>query len=184
MKPPLSRIFTVGHSTRPIEEFIALLKAHGIEVVGDIRSFPSSRKFPHFGRDRLEELLSAEGIGYEWYKDLGGYRKRPGRESLNPGLTSPGFRNYADHMGTEAFRVAAAELLRLAAVKRTAIMCAERLFWRCHRRILSDYLAAVLGAEVIHILEPGKTADHTLTPGAVRTEYGIVYPAAEESQAL
>ncbi len=175
--PTVTRLFTIGHSTRSIEEFLSLLKEHGIELVGDIRSFPSSRKFPHFGRERLEAYLSTEGIGYEWYKDLGGFRKRSIQDSPNTGLSSPGFRNYADHMGTEAFRAAAAELVRRASMKRTTVMCAEGLYWKCHRRILSDYLVGVLDVEVVHILGGGKTAAHKLTEGALRTKGGIVYPA-------
>lgn len=172
----MTRIFTIGHSTRSIEEFLSLLRENGIGMVGDIRSFPSSRKFPHFGRDRLEERLGAENIGYEWYKDLGGFRKKPDHESLNAGLSSPGFRNYADYMGTETFRAAAAELADKASKRRTTVMCAERLYWKCHRRILSDYLVAVLDLEVVHVLEPGKTIIHTLSENARRTKEGIIYP--------
>jgi uncharacterized protein (DUF488 family) len=174
----VTRIFTIGHSTRSIEEFLSLLRENGVEMVGDIRSFPSSRKFPHFGRDRLEERLGAESIGYEWFKDLGGFRKKPDHESLNTGLSSPGFRNYADYMGTEPFRAAAAGLADKASKRRTTVMCAERLYWKCHRRILSDYLVAVLDIEVVHILEAGKTANHTLTKETLRTREGIIYPSS------
>lgn len=176
-----TRIFTIGHSTSPLEEFLSLLNEHRIEMVGDIRSFPGSRKFPHFGRELLQERLAAEGIGYRWCKDLGGFRKKAVRESLNTALSSPGFRNYADYMGTETFRAAAAVLMEEAAGKRVAVMCAERLFWRCHRRILSDYLVAVLGAEVVHIVAPGKTIVHTLTEGALRTGEGVIYPGTPPS---
>ncbi|MDD5204964.1 MAG: DUF488 domain-containing protein [Desulfobacterales bacterium] len=172
-------IFTIGHSTRSIEEFLILLREPGIETVADIRSFPGSRKFPHFGQDRLKELLAAENIQYAWYKDLGGFRKKtPGEESPNTGLSSPGFRNYADYMATDTFRAAVSELVHLASRSRTTVMCAERLFWKCHRRILSDYLVT-LDVEVFHILEQGKIQVHTLTPGAVKTREGVIYPDDE-----
>lgn len=168
-------LFTIGHSTRSIEEFLALLRKHRIETVADIRSFPGSRKSPHFGKDKLEERLAAENMQYEWHKDLGGFRKKQKAESANTGLSSPGFRNYADYMATEPFRTAVVELLKTAEKSRTAVMCAERLFWKCHRRILSDYLVT-LDIEVIHILESGKSQPHALTPGAVQTSDGVIYP--------
>jgi uncharacterized protein (DUF488 family) len=173
------KIFTIGHSTRSIEEFLLLLREHRVETVADIRSFPGSRKFPHFGRDNLEERLAAESIRYVWYRDLGGFRKKVvGKESPNTGLSSPGFRNYADYMGTGTFREAVSELIRPAAKSTTAVMCAERLFWKCHRRILSDYLIS-LDVEVVHILEHGQTRVHTLTPGAVITDQSLIYPPIE-----
>ncbi len=172
----MARIFTIGHSTQSFEEFLSLLKENGIETVADIRSFPGSRKFPQFGQERLRESLASEGIDYLWYKDLGGFRKKqPGKESPNTALISPGFRNYADYMETEAFRAAASALLDVAEKKRTAVMCAEKLFWKCHRRLLSDYLVSC-GIEVIHILDPGKTQTHTLSRDAMETEKGVIYP--------
>ncbi|RJR33425.1 MAG: DUF488 domain-containing protein [Desulfobacteraceae bacterium] len=173
-------LFTIGHSTRSIEEFLALLKEHRIQTVADIRSFPGSRKFPHFGKDKLETLLREEYVDYEWHKNLGGFRKKQGVESPNAGLSSPGFRNYADYMATEPFRAAAMKLLQTAEKTRTAVMCAERLFWKCHRRILSDYLVT-FDVDVIHILESGKIQAHALTQGAVRTSDGVTYPDPERS---
>ncbi len=179
----MTRVYTIGHSTRSIEEFLILLGEHRIETVADIRSFPGSRKFPHFGKDQLEKQLRAGDIQYVWYRDLGGFRKKtPGKESPNTGLSSPGFRNYADYMSTESFRAAISELLSLAAKSRTAVMCAERLFWKCHRRILSDHLVSI-DVEVVHILEPGKSQIHTLTPGAVKTSEGVIYPENERPPA-
>jgi uncharacterized protein (DUF488 family) len=170
------RIFTIGHSTRSAEEFLSLLNENKIETVADIRSFPASRKFPHFGRENLEEILGSHNIGYVWCKDLGGFRKgAPGKESVNKALSSPGFRHYADHMETEVFQQAVSHLLNLAAKSRTTVMCAERLFWKCHRRLLSDYLVS-LDVEVVHILDPGKNIEHTLAKEAVKTKEGVIYP--------
>lgn len=169
-------LFTVGHSDLPIEDFLALLRAHGIRAVADVRRYPGSRRHPQFGRDALLERLSADGIGYEWLEALGGRRRtRPGVASPNGGLASASFRAYADYMQTEEFRTAAARLLDLARERPTAVMCAEKLFWRCHRRLLSDYLTA-RGAAVLHLLGDGKTVAHTLSPEAAVTPDGVVYP--------
>ena len=176
MEKPHPTIFTIGHSTLPVGEFLSLLKENGIETLADIRSFPGSRKFPQFGQESLREHLASVGVEYAWYKDLGGFRKKAlGRESHNTALISPGFRNYADYMETESFRTAAAELMQRSEKTRTAVMCAEKLFWRCHRRLLSDYLVS-RGIEVVHILDPGKTQVHTLSKDAVKTEEGVIYP--------
>ena len=171
------RLFTVGHSNQAFEEFQLLLEAFQIRVIADVRRFPSSRKFPHFNRETLHELLDAEGIQYVWFEALGGLRqKRKGEISLNVGMKSPAFRNYADHMMTAEFQDAVQELLALGATKTTAIMCAERFFWKCHRRLLSDFLVAQ-GVAVEHVLEPGNVRPHELTAGAIITEEGeVIYP--------
>ena len=170
------QVFTIGHSNLLFEQFVSLLKEFDIRLVADIRHYPSSRKFPHFNGPVLRERLAAEGIDYLWLEALGGRRHTPaGEKSLNAGLRSPGFRSYADYMATEQFRNGVRELLSTAARSRTAIMCAEKLFWKCHRRLLSDYLTAQ-GVEVVHILDPGKNSTHTLTPDAVITETGVIYP--------
>jgi len=173
------RIFTVGHSNLSFEQFASLLKEHGIGLVADIRRYPSSRKFPHFNRPVLSELLAAENIGYLWLESLGGRRyTEKGGETVNVGLKRMGFRNYADYMATDRFRRAVDRLLSAAAQSSTAVMCAEKLYWKCHRRLLSDYLTA-RHVKVIHILGPSKTSEHEITQGAVITETGVIYPLPE-----
>lgn len=146
-------------------------------MLADVRRYPSSRKFPHFNRDVLRELLEAEGIHYAWFEALGGRRHTGKNEnSPNTGLQSPGFRNYADYMMTDEFNAAVQEVLSFAGRQSTVVMCAERFFWKCHRRLLSDFLVTQ-GAEVGHILEPGNLRPHKLTPGALITEGGqVIYP--------
>lgn len=146
-------------------------------MVADIRRYPGSRKFPHFNSDVLCGLLAREGICYLWLEALGGRRHTGGNnKSPNAGLKSPAFRNYADRMTTEEFRTSVQELLSTAALLRTAIMCAEKFYWKCHRRLLSDYLTAQ-GVEVEHIVESGKLQAHRLSRGAaVTTGTGVIYP--------
>ncbi len=172
-----AELFTVGHSDLPIDDFLALLRTHGIRAVADVRRFPGSRRHPQFGRDALRDGLAGEGIGYEWVEALGGRRRtRPGVPSPNGALTSASFRAYADYMQTEEFRAAAARLLDRARERPTTVMCAEKLFWRCHRRLISDYLTAQ-GAAVVHLLGEGKTVAHTLSPEAVVTpDRRVEYP--------
>jgi len=178
------RIFTVGHSNLSFEEFVSLLKEHELGLVVDIRRYPSSRKFPHFNRPVLSELLAAENIDYIWLESLGGRRHtEKDSKSINVGLKSVGFRNYADYMATDEFRRAVDELLTTAAQSRTAVMCAEKLYWKCHRRLLSDYLTS-RHIKVVHILDPGKTSEHKLTQGAVITETGVIYPLPEPDDGL
>jgi uncharacterized protein (DUF488 family) len=173
------RIFTVGHSNLSFEQFASLLKEHEIRLVADIRRFPSSRKFPHFNSSTLSELLAPENIDYLWLESLGGRRDtEKDSKSVNVGLKSIGFRNYADYMATEEFRRAVQELLSAAEQSRTAVMCAEKLYWKCHRRLLSDYLTA-WHVKVIHILDYGRTLEHELTQGAIITETGVIYPVSE-----
>lgn len=170
------RIFTVGHSNLSFEQFSSLLKEYEIGLVADIRRYPSSRKFPHFNRPVLSELLAVENIDYLWLESLGGRRHTVKKDnSVNVGLKSIGFRSYADYMATDEFCRAVGDLLSAAAQSRTAIMCAEKLYWKCHRRLLSDYLTA-RHVKVVHILDPGKTSEHKLTHDAVITETGIIYP--------
>ena len=177
----MDRVFTIGHSNRTFEEFRHLLEEFQIQVIVDVRRFPSSRKFPHFNRDTLRELLDAEGIQYIWIEALGGLRHtRKGEKSPNVGLRSPAYRNYADHMRTEEFQDAVQKLLALMASGRTAVMCAEKFFWKCHRRLLSDFLVAQ-NVTVVHILEPKNLRLHALTPGAViMEEGGVLYPEPVE----
>jgi uncharacterized protein (DUF488 family) len=174
------RVFTIGHSNLAFEQFVRLLNEFGICLVADIRRYPSSRKFPHFNRQVLCKLLAAENNEYLWLEALGG-RRQSGKndKSLNIGLKSPGFRNYADHMATDEFSLAVKELLSAAAKAQTAVMCAEKFYWKCHRRLLADYLVAQ-GVEVVHIVGAGKLSNHKLTPGAIiTTEAGVIYPSPE-----
>jgi len=173
------KLFTIGHSTRPEDEFLSLLREFKIEVLVDIRRFPGSHRFPQFNRESLEKILPAEGIEYIWFEDLGGRRSaRDIEKSLNAGLKSPGFRSYADYMQTEKFRNAVEQLVSVASIKKAAIMCAEKLFWKCHRRLLSDYLVAQ-GIQVEHIIEQNRLQPHKLSPDAAITkESQVIYPAA------
>jgi uncharacterized protein (DUF488 family) len=127
-------IHTVGHSTRSLAELIALLQENRMEVLADIRSFPTSARYPHFNQEVLAKELPAAGVAYAWLgKTLGGYRKKSDPNSPHTALRSPGFRNYADHMATKEFSAGIEELLSLAKTTRVAVLCAERLWWRCHR---------------------------------------------------
>lgn len=167
-------LYTIGHSTRTIEEFVALLNAHGIELLVDIRAYPMSRRLPHFNRENLEVSLRAGSIEYLWMKDLGGRRKKLLKDSPNVALRNEAFRNYADYMLTPQFDHAAAELVRMAEQKRTAIMCAEAVYFRCHRMLVSDYLT-VHGHEVLHIQDKGPAKSHALMREARMVEGKLLY---------
>jgi len=171
------RIYTIGHSTRPIDEFLSCLTDAGIEILFDVRRYPSSRKFPQYNQASLSHSLARSGIEYRWLEALGGRRHgRSSATSPNKGLRSPGFRNYADYMLTAPFRKALEEVLKVAEEHRVALMCAEKLYFRCHRMLLSDALVAK-GAEVVHIVEPGRHTHHRLSSAArVRSDGSLVYP--------
>jgi uncharacterized protein (DUF488 family) len=189
--PAMTKLFTIGHSTRTLDEFLALLREFKIETLVDIRRFPGSHRLPHFNRQDLEQSLPAAspvipaqaGIEYIWIEDLGGRRSGPDlATSQNPGLRHPAFRHYADYMQTEPFRLAIERLLSVASEKTAAIMCAEKLFWKCHRRLLSDYLVAQ-GVVVEHIMESGHLQPHQLSPDAVITPDGhVIYPPSGSSK--
>jgi uncharacterized protein (DUF488 family) len=157
-------IFTVGHSTRPAEEFVALLQGFGIELLADVRTVPRSRRNPQFEKDALREILSTHGIEYIHLPSLGGLR-HPRRDSVNTGWQNASFRGYADYMQTGEFARAVQALTDLAATKRIAIMCAEAVPWRCHRSLLGDALLA-RGIEVIDILNRSNAQPHKLTAWA------------------
>lgn len=159
-------VLTVGHSNHPLDRFLALLARHGVEALVDVRRFPGSRKHPHFNRDNLAASLQEAGVAYHWLEALGGRRPRQRDESPNGGLENQSFRNYADYMLTDAFRAGVESLLEVARAKRTAVLCAEGLFWQCHRRLVSDFLTAN-GVPVQHIMPAGELRPHTLTRGAV-----------------
>jgi len=160
-------VFTIGHATRPIAELIALLHENAVERLVDIRSVPRSRTNPQFNTDALPEPLAAAGIGYTHLKALGGLRHHPkgAPPSSNTLWRSDAFRNYADYAMTAPFHAGLDELCDMAGRQRCAIMCAEAVWWRCHRRIVADYLLA-RGIEVFHILGPRRPDPATLTPGA------------------
>jgi uncharacterized protein (DUF488 family) len=157
----VATLYTIGHSTRSLDELIEALRSHSIQTLVDIRSFPTSRRLPHFNRESLEQVLPQAGIAYRWMKELGGRRKKIRDDSPNVALCVGGFRNYADYMLTADFQAAVAELLRLAERSRTAYMCAERLYFRCHRMLVSDWLVAH-GHEVLHIDGGGPVQPHKL----------------------
>lgn len=160
---PLS-VWTVGHSTRSSAEFRRLLTVHDIELVADVRRFPGSRRLPHFAADPLAHDLAGAAILYRWIPELGG-RRRPSPTSINHAWHHPAFRAYADHIATEEFAVGLNELLTLANGLRTAIMCAELLWWRCHRRLIADVLTS-LGVDVIHLRDDGPGELHQLSAPA------------------
>jgi uncharacterized protein (DUF488 family) len=173
--PSKTNHFTLGHSNHPLERFLALLAQHGIEALVNIRRFPGSRKHPHFNRDDLAAALPKSGVAYRWLEALGGRRHQQQDDSPNLGLANQGFRNYADYMLTDEFRSAVEQLLETARQKRTAIMCAEGLFWQCHRRLVSDFLEGN-GVMVRHIMPSGELRSHTLTTGAEVEGGRVTYP--------
>jgi uncharacterized protein (DUF488 family) len=154
-------IYTVGHSNVGMAEFLGLLGAHEITAVADVRSYPRSRRHPHFVREALAASLAAEGIDYQWSPGLGG-RRKPSPGSPHLGWQVPAFRAYADYMDTEGFVSALEETLAWAGGRRAALLCAERLWWQCHRRLISDFLVA-RGRMVEHILTPARRESHRLT---------------------
>ncbi|HYZ88521.1 MAG TPA: DUF488 domain-containing protein [Myxococcales bacterium] len=167
-------IHTIGHGNRSFDELVEALRAHGIAQLVDVRSFPGSRRNPQFGREQLQRTLPAAGIAYSWMKDLGG-RRTARRDSPNTGWRVVGFRAYADYMETPQFSAALDELIRTARATPTAYMCAERLWWQCHRRLLSDAMT-VRGFDVRHILDAHKSDLHKVTD-FLRVENGrLLYP--------
>lgn len=179
----ITTIWTIGHSTRTLEEFFALLKAHEIRCVADVRHFPGSRKYPHFGKEPLAAALKCEGINYVHLLDLGG-RRKVRADSPNTAWRNASFRGYADYMETESFQHGMARLLEIARREPTAIMCAEAVWWRCHRSMISDWLKAD-GVQVLHILSEKKADPHPWTSAACvangELTYGKTYADGEES---
>lgn len=153
------RIFTIGHSNRTLDEFVALLNTNAIEVLADVRSFTRSFANPQFNRETFETQLSRLGIQYVWIEKLGGLRKGLGKQSKNTCWKNKSFRNYADYMETDEFREGSSELLNLANEHTVAIMCAEVLYWRCHRSMISDLLKS-RGVQVMHILSEKEIREH------------------------
>ena len=177
----ISRIWTIGHSTRQIDSFVSLLKENGIKLLADVRSWPASRRYPQFNREALAKSLADAGIHYEHFPELGGKRKaKP--DSHNTVWHNASFRGYADHMETDEFRKGVERLLDLAdKAGPAAIMCAEAVWWRCHRSLISDYLK-VRGVEVLHILNANKIEPHPFTSAARIVNGKLNY--AEETRLL
>ncbi len=169
-------VYTIGHSTRRIEELLALLAEHRVELLVDVRRFPGSRRCPQFGRDALAASLAAAGLAYRHDEALGG-RRRPVPDSPNTWWRSAGFRGYADHLATPEAAAALARLAAEAGDRCVAIMCAEAVPWRCHRQLIADALVS-RGIEVRHILAPGRAERHTLNAAARVSGEGLTYPQA------
>jgi uncharacterized protein (DUF488 family) len=168
-------VWTVGHSTRPIADLLQVLAAYRIELVADVRRFPGSRSQPQYRQPALQTALRRAGIDYTWLPGLGG-RRRAAADSPNTGWRHPAFRGYADHMNGEEFAAGFVELVTLARGLRTAVLCAEILWWRCHRRMIADALVSV-GARVVHIRDAELAETHRLSAPA-RLVGGVLSYAA------
>lgn len=170
------KFYTIGHSSRALDDFIDLLTVNRIEILVDIRSFPHSRANPQFDLANLPAALRDRGIGYRHLRALGGRRSARLRESPNGGWRVAAFRHYADYMSTEAFADGLADLIAIAAVSQVAYMCAEAVPWRCHRRLISDCLVSK-GHSVYDIISEAPPCPHRLTPFAVKSGPCVIYPA-------
>lgn len=167
----MATLFTIGHGTLPQEGFASLVGGAGIAEVVDVRAFPGSRRNPQFGTDLMRRWLPDAGIAYRWAPDLGGRRKPvPGSEHL--ALRNDAFQAYADHMETEPFRAAIDELL---SAPERAVMCSETVWWRCHRRLISDHVSLVCGVEVLHLMHDGRLTPHAPTDGVRLDGDRVVY---------
>ena len=169
-------LWTIGHSTLTLEAFLGLLQVAGVAGVADVRRYPASRRNPQFNRETLAAYLEARGIAYRWFEELGGRRSGVTHgTSPNLGLENAGFRAYADYTATDVFRSALDDLVAWAAEQPTAVLCAEALWWRCHRRLIADQWVD-RGGEVVHIHSNGKREPHSLWDLARREPGGLVYP--------
>ena len=171
-------IWTIGHSTRTLREFLDALQSQGIEALADVRKLPGSRRYPHFDQEPLAVSLRTEAIEYHHFPELGG-RRKPRPDSRNTAWRHPSFRAYADHMESAEFAGAVSRLCALAKERRTAIMCAEAVWWRCHRSLIADYLKA-RGWCVLHILDAQKVQEHPFTSAARVVDGELSYEAGEE----
>jgi uncharacterized protein (DUF488 family) len=169
----LATVYTIGHSTRSSDELVRALRTHGVKTLLDIRAFPASRR-PQFNRQALEKSMEAAHIRYVWMKGLGGYRKKSRSDSPNTALRNVSFRNYADYMLTAEFKEAIADLLGEAELARTAYMCAERVWFQCHRMLVSDWLVAH-GHRVLHIDGESTPREHRLTVEARTVGDDVLY---------
>jgi uncharacterized protein (DUF488 family) len=179
-------VYTIGHSNRPIDDFIELLEENGIELLVDVRTVPRSRVNPQFNKDELPGTLKRCGIDYLHMPSLGGLRNhlKGAPASHNTAWENASFRNYADYAETEAFREGLEELIAHARKQRTCYMCSEAVWWRCHRRIITDYMLA-RGMKVLHIMAPGKVTEAEMNENAVLHEDGtITYPGDQQELEL
>jgi uncharacterized protein (DUF488 family) len=167
-------LYAIGHSTHPVENFLRLLAQHEITLLVDVRSFPSSRRWPQFNQESLRTYLQANGLSYEWFKVLGGRRHSALRDSPHAAWKHAAFRSYADYADTIEFSAGIARLSELAVMQRTTIMCSEGLWWRCHRRIIADHMI-LRGWQVCHILPNGRLAAHSLPDFARIDGMRIIY---------
>jgi uncharacterized protein (DUF488 family) len=179
----LVNLRTVGHGTLSEEDFAALVSDAGIEVIVDVRSFPASRRHPQFRREAMEGWLPDAGVAYRWEPRLGG-RRRPRPDSLHGALRVPAFRGYADHMETAEFGDAVDDLLAEAETRPAAVMCAESLWWRCHRRLLADAAVLLRDAAVEHLFHDGRLDPHRPTPEARIDGRRLVYDRGEQALPL
>lgn len=170
-------VWTIGHSTRSIEEFIAVLQHYRIEAVADVRRFPGSRRLPQFGTEALQGSLARHGIAYELITELGG-RRHPAADSVNTAWRNTSFRGYADHVVSNEFSVGLERLCQLASQRRTTMMCAEVLWWRCHRSLVSDVLK-VAGTSVVHIQNEKQSTEHPFTQPARLYQGALTYDATK-----
>lgn len=173
MNQPQKIVWTIGHSTHSAEEFLAILKQYKIELLGDVRRFPGSRKFPWFNQDVLKSYLAENGINYIHIGELGG-RRKPNPDSENTIWRHPAFRAYADFMDSKEFETGVEELEVLASEKVTSIMCSEVLWWRCHRSMIADELKSK-GWKVMHILSREKSTEHPYTQPAKIVDGELTY---------
>lgn len=167
-------IFTIGHSTRPIEKFVLILQSYGIRKLVDIRTIPKSRRYPQYGEENLKQSLEEAGVAYVQMRELGGLRPAV-KNSENKGWNNQSFRNYADYMQTDEFRKGVEDLYEKSKETTTVMMCAEAVPWRCHRRLVGDALL-VRGVEVMDIFDEKNVKPHTLTSFAVVEGDKITYP--------
>lgn len=175
IEPAALALYTIGHSNRPVDEFLALLDGHAVRCIADVRAFPSSRRWPHFNRAPLSAALQAHGIAYEWIPALGGRRHgAPHAQSPHTAWTVAAFRNYADHMDSEEFAAGVEQLVATARRQRTAFMCAEALHWQCHRRLIADRLV-VFGHQVLHIQSRERAVVHRLPDFARVVDGRLIY---------
>ena len=170
----MATVYTIGHSTRTLDDLIAALQAHEIKVLVDIRAFPMSRRLPHFNRESLEKALPQAGIEYRWEPRLGGRRKKIRDDSPNTALRNDSFRNYADYMLTGDFKAAIGDLISLAETRNTAIMCAERMYFQCHRMLVSDWLV-LHGHQALHIDGTSPAREHKPLPEAHLRNDDVIY---------
>ena len=178
-EPHSTLVCTIGHSNRPLEDFLGLLAANGIECVVDIRTVPRSRHNPQFGQDQLPHSLARAGIDYCYIEELGGLRHAKAASTLNSGWRNKSFRGYADHMQSQEFAAGLGKLEALVRRRRCTLMCAEAVPWRCHRSMVGDALV-VRGYTVEHIINPKGRKRHTLTPFAHVEGLAITYPPADD----